>query len=127
MSIRVSVKRLRDIWDPFESKVWPNLGSPITQDEIKKAIPACAPLSDMPKCGVLEKPRSRKSHVTLVAWLATHWKNDYPLEIDVGVFECPAEVVSDGNHRLAAAIYLRRRWVLANVSGSEKRIKAITF
>jgi len=35
--------------------------------------------------------------------------------------------VLDGNHRLAAAIYLKRKWIPANVDGDVKWIEAIRW
>ena len=127
--IKVSVAKVARRWNPFQESLWPRLDRPITREEID----ACPDEEELPK---IDKVReglwdlsSRENHIRRVAWLARHWSNAYPIGIDVGV-DMPGHqefYVLDGNHRLAAAIYLKRKWIPANVDGDVKWIEAIRW
>ena len=58
-------------------------------------------------------------HAGRIAYFVVHGSAD-PIHIDVGVpaLGCHVDwLVEDGNHRLAAAIYARRRLIVASVGG----------
>lgn len=113
----VRVSALRRHCDPFKTPVW-DFKHPIRREEVQEAIQA----------GRLTAPHKRfdrdvvrrKTHIQRVAWLVVH-RCGAPIEIDVGVpsLQCYVDwIVTDGNHRLAAAIYRKDPFILAGISGS---------
>lgn len=121
----LSVAKLRVVADPFRYDPW--CVGPLTRLGVARAIgrqkrfcargaePMQTPCWDMKG----SKRAQRRWHIERVAWLVTHgWKD--PIEIDVGVPVlgfCPDWIVTDGNHRLAAAIYQGAETILASCGG----------
>ena len=73
--------------------------------------------------------RCRVQHEQRVAWLMRHGWAD-AIEIDLGVpsMGCAPWInTDDGNHRVAAALLLRHRVILATVSGEVRLIKQIVW
>ncbi len=63
---------------------------------------------------------SKEEHIQRVAWFVMNLSKDYPIEIDFGVPEAGVGFsFNDGNHRLAAAIYMKFDYISAKWSGSE--------
>ena len=120
---KVSLNKLAKRWNPYRETVWVKIKKPITREEVTAVLAE----------GNIKPKRVRKyliwdistcrEHLVRIAWLVRHWKDKYPLEIDVGCQGSSGFVVCDGNHRLAAAMYLRKRWVWANMSGDCEWIK----
>lgn len=111
--VRVPLARLTE-WSPFEACCWRGLGQPITRAEVAMAI------AD----GRLEAKRARydwtrEKHIERVAYLIVN-PDSCPIEIDVGV-PClnfyVSWIVTDGNHRLAAAFYRGDETIAASVAG----------
>lgn len=71
-------------------------------------------------------PASPRLHAARIAWLVLH-DDPEPIEIDVGMGpeQAPRWIVTDGNHRLYAAIFRGETHVEATISGSEAQAKAL--
>lgn len=90
---------------------------PILHKEIETAIPAPYPFSD--NIALTEEGEKRTFHVGRIKYLAQKGWND-PIVIDVGspALHCFVEwPVRDGNHRLAAALYLNEPHILVAIGG----------
>lgn len=124
LPIAIAVDLLRERCDPFGSCVW-DLDEPITIGEVAVAINQ----KDLfpPSVGGPYEPSprwTRARHVARVAWFVCRGWSD-PISIDFGVPSLNCHVdwpVTDGNHRLAAAIYLGHDHITAECSGSEAEI-----
>jgi hypothetical protein len=105
-----SVRTLAKGWSPFKYLVWDDLSCPITRAEVRAQ---CLLLHYDPPT----EPRGR--HAWWIAHYAKRgWTN--PVEIDVGVpaLNCWVNwIVTDGNHRVAAAILRRDRTIVATIGG----------
>lgn len=127
----LSVARLSVVANPFRHDPW-GIG-PLTRLTVTRAINRLrqkySRRGDKPMAGPCwamkgSKRERRRWHVERVAWLVVYGWDD-PIEIDVGVpsLGCfPDWIVQDGNHRLAAAIYLGRRTILASCGGQQSAI-----
>lgn len=128
MQIKVSLKKLATIANPFNSVVWEDLDTPITSDEIKKYIKEKNFLSIPFKMQEnISSNRIREYHLARIAYLVEN-PDLTPIEIDVGIPEknvLPSWIITDGNHRLAAALYRQDKNIHANCSGSHNAIKVI--
>lgn len=103
--------------NPFKSNVW-DIRKPITKWEVLKELRAGRSLPP-------ESPKSdnmlpnRMWHIRRVAWFVENGKN-MELELDVGVpslgYE-PDWMISDGNHRFAAAIIRGDKTIEAELEG----------
>lgn len=99
---------------PFDNCVWDTLKSPITRNEIAKALSE--------RTEIQEGDNSyweREQHIAQIAYFVENPSSD-PISVDVG---CPSLhyyrdwLVTDGHHRLAAAIFRGDETILADVSG----------
>jgi hypothetical protein len=105
-NISVSLTVLSEICNPYSAIVWHGVNSPIKKHEVTKQI----------RQGNLLDPNTidpnnlrhgkRIAHIRRIAWFVVNGWSD-PLEVDVGVPSAGCHIdwpVTDGNHRLAAAI-----------------------
>jgi hypothetical protein len=127
----LSVSKLQAVANPFRHDPW-EIG-PLTRLAITRAVNCLRrqkhfrggkPMAG--SCRAMEGGRRvrRRWHIERVAWLVVYGWED-PIEIDVGVpfLGCfPEWIVQDGNHRLAAAIYLGRKTILASCGGQQSVI-----
>ena len=114
MTVQIPVERLRALCDPF---INPWAGEPFTQADVRAAIEqgrlrhVCFTTA--------RKPWDTQAHIERIAYLVVHgWHG--PINVDVGIPSMGFSVdwpVQDGNHRLAAAIYLGAPVIEASVSG----------
>ena len=128
--VKIDLKKLSQIWNPFESKIWIKVNKPITREEISHAIE----IKDFLDVGFQKKmyliwdESTREEHIQRIAWLVENYNENYPLDIDFGVPSLGGEfTMEDGNHRLAAAIYLNKPYILANVCGSQYEIEKFIY
>lgn len=114
MIYQVDVSTLKNVCNPMNN---PWTGRKISFKEISNAIE---------RREFLDKPYSeantcwkRKHHINRIAYLAANGWND-SIDIDVGVPHMGYEnewLVTDGNHRLAASIFLNQTHIQATFSG----------
>ena len=110
----VSVAALALFCDPFRLVCWHmDLVAPITREEVAAYVEDPA----LPVDG------ARQGHAAGIArYVRDGWTR--PLDVDVGVPSLgwnPPWIVDDGNHRLAAAIYLGMDTVEISLGGSMQR------
>ena len=109
MSINVPISRLKKICNPFDSSPW---ATSVSLDEVRLAIKNCD----------FVEPRDSQNtedHAGRIALLVVKGWDD-PIDIDVGcpiLSYWPDWIIQDGNHRTAAAIYLKKRYIKASVAG----------
>ncbi len=114
MAVHVPVARIESLWSPFRGRLWSCRA--VRMREVAVALE---------KRAFKKTPWSPKwtaqEHAQRIAWLVAHGWAD-AIQIDVGVpgylTYLPHDLVTDGNHRLAAAIFRKDETILADVSGS---------
>lgn len=128
---KISLSKLTEIWNPFEYSIWIDMKSPITKKEVSEAIKNKKFISpDVPKNMYLDfwDKSTREEHIARIAWLVENYNEEYHLEIDFGVPSMGCYFCfMDGNHRLCAAIYLNKEYVLVNCSGGESEIEKFVY
>jgi hypothetical protein len=110
------LKAVAKLCNPFKKSCWYGLEKPITREEVKACIESgYAPAT------------IRGGHIRKIAdFVQNGWEN--PIQIDVGVpaLHCnPKWPVTDGNHRLAAAIYRKNPEISAEISGDIEHAKSL--
>lgn len=128
---KVDLSKLKELFNPFKSSVWVKLNSPITREEIKAAIDNgefISPDEETPMYLIWDES-TREQHAKRIAWLVENFSHDFPIEIDFGIEGFDSlrhDIVLDGCHRIAAAIYRGEKFIMANCSGSKSRIDFYT-
>lgn len=118
---RISVKQLSLLCDPFKTSPW---GVRVTKEAVTKAIrlgKINIPKQDSEDCV------TAKQHASRIAYFVLNSEQE-PIHVDVGVpsLGCvPNWVVTDGNHRLAAAIHAGKTTISAYVSGEENTAREL--
>lgn len=114
MPVKVSVARLGRRCYPFGMSPW---GVRLTRRDVTKAL-------------LEERLATRPGgddHAARIAYLVRHgWKD--AIEVDVGVpvlGYVPDWIVTDGNHRLAAAIYAQHEVIECSVAGQMDYAKRV--
>ncbi len=104
----IPVKLLEEIYNPFKTPSW-SIDYPITNNEIETAIKQKC----FESCPIKKKV-DRVTHIRRIAYFVVNgWKGDILLEPPrdgIGI-------VSDGNHRLAAAIHNNQEFISVTVFG----------
>lgn len=116
--VRVPVSALFP-WNPFSNSVWASCDNPITQQEVAKAIEDGRLQRDYVLEHLRLKGLSREWEIERVAFLVVHGWDD-AICIDVGIPHLGCHVdwpITDGHHRLAAAIYRGDSHILASLAG----------
>jgi hypothetical protein len=114
-AIWVPVDRLSRLCNPFECYPWGGTGR-ISFRDVESALISLREEASLPVSW--DAPVWMQAQ--RIAWLVKHGWSD-PIDIDVAVPSLGCHVpwpVLDGNHRLAAAIFLGHKEILADVSGS---------
>ena len=114
-----------DVWS-----CWQHLEKPITEKEIEECLKRnkeeLVDTESLEREEPINKKKLRLAHIKKIAYFV---KNgfDNPIDIDVGFPELNApnlgHIITDGNHRLAAAIYRKDKGIKANIHGSTDYIK----
>lgn len=128
--VKIDVRKLSQIVNPFREPIWIKLDKPITKKEIQQAINNNEVIpSDAPKkYDKFWDKSSREEHIQRIAWLVKNYDENNPLLIDFGIPNFGSKFeLSDGNHRLAAAIYLNKSYIWADVSGSIDEIEKYLY
>jgi hypothetical protein len=106
MPVLIPIKKLKKFCDPFTAMPW---GLRVTKKDVSRALSEIR----------MEAKPGTNDHAARIAWLVENEAKD-AIEIDVG---CPALgchsgwMVTDGNHRLAAAIFANRTTISATIDG----------
>lgn len=123
---KIDLTKLKSRFNPFKTNVWVEVKTPITYAEIKLAIEGKEFISPDEKTPMylIWDISTREQHIKRIAWLVENFSHDFPIELDFGVEGVfGGEFVIDGCHRIAAAIYRNEKFIMAECSGSENRIK----
>lgn len=107
MSVSIPVARLKPHCNPYRTNPWG--AGRFLRSHVRDALAA----------GRLQQVPGGADHAGRVAFLVLNPADD-PIQLDVGVPALnfyPKEMLGDGWHRLAAAIYARREFIVAQVSG----------
>lgn len=110
----VQLSRLKE-WSAFEVCVWAGFQTPMTVDEVALAIAEKRFQTEPDRYCEYE----RKEHIERVAYLVVNPSDD-PISLDVGIPVLnyfPYWIVTDGNHRLAAAFYRGDETIRASITG----------
>lgn len=114
----VSVERLRKHLDPFSNPPWEGAAS-LSIDGIKAAIAdgffLATPYSEWKYTAAW----TVEQHIARIAYLCVHGWTD-AIEIDVGIPSMGCHVdwmITDGNHRFAAAIVREDEYILSSLAG----------
>lgn len=114
MDVLVSVKRIQSVWQPYSMRLWGR--QVVSKAEVKR---------ELDHGHFIGRPWEPKwtalQHAQRIAWLVVNGWED-AIEIDVGVpgltsGNILSDLITDGNHRLAAAIYRKDETILSQVSG----------
>ncbi len=106
MSVSIPVASVARHCNPFRGTPW---GERITKADVRRAL----------ESGRLEPKQGTGDHAARIAYLVMNPSDD-PIEVDVGVPVLGfymGWMVTDGNHRLAAAIYRGDDAIECGVSG----------
>jgi hypothetical protein len=104
--VMIPLKKLARICNPLRDPCW---GTIVTRYHVRWAL----------ETGLIESKPDTENHAARIAFFVKNESED-PIEIDVGVPALMCYVdwpVTDGNHRLAAAIYAKRPFIKASVGG----------
>lgn len=127
-STKIDLKRFEKVWSPFKRTIWNKVNTPISKAEIKKAIESGQLISPEDAKRKANHSHTRAEHIKRIAWLVVNFnENHEPIHIDFGIPTHSFTSCEDGNHRLAAAIYLKRDWIYADTCGSVNLIESYKF
>lgn len=107
MAVSIPVRRIARLFNPLRKSPWE--APPVTRADVTAAIR---------EKRLAPEPGS-SDHAGRIAWMVLN-PDANPIEIDVGVPHLGCFVawpITDGNHRLAAAIYRRDGLISAEVGG----------
>ena len=122
----VLISRLSEICDPFVTPPWEGVAS-LTLEGVRQAIEDELHLRQPYSARARSKPWSVIDHIARIAYLATAGWED-PIQIDVAI---PSDagwadwMISDGNHRLAAAIVRGDKTILAHITGCSDHVRKL--
>jgi len=114
----VSVARLRQVCDPFDAPPWEAVTA-LSIEGVQAAMLDGFELSDAYSDGSRSRAWCVDDHIARIAYLAAKGWDD-AIEVDVGIPHMNCWVdwpVTDGNHRLAAAIARGDKFIVASVGG----------
>ena len=130
--IRVSTQRLRELADPISVNPW--TGFPLTVQGVIDAMGSPAPHPDRETCAAESAApwvECDACEIRRIAHFVEHgWpppgEDVHPVTVDVGLGSYwPGWLITDGNHRVAAAIVAGHEWVDVEVGGSWERAVAM--
>lgn len=121
MSNFVSVSLLAENFNPFEYSPW---GCSVTTDMVEACLDAGDMDPDNYHSWSSRKAENPLAHARRIAYLV-HYPSSDPIQIDVGscgLNSCSHWPIEDGNHRLAAAIFVGAGYIEAEISGEIKYV-----
>jgi len=118
MPVEIPVLRLKEYCNPFVCNPWTDRR--LTRAAIATSI-RNGRLNEkpLPEPSVMKKPEPHSDHVGRIAYFAVNGWAD-AIQIDVGIPSLGCHIdwmITDGNHRFAAAMYRGDHTILAQVSG----------
>jgi hypothetical protein len=121
----LSVLELERVWSAYDCDVW-DCGDILSELGVLRAIEdgRLTPPSE-----AFIGPQHIGHHESRVAWLVVHGWRD-PIEVDFGapaLWNTNWWAITDGNHRLAAAIYRGEKSIVADCAGDEEEIRRFAY
>lgn len=121
--VLIDVRTLAKVWNPFRETVWTKCETPITPQEVSAALRNGELIEpEVPKAMYMDffDISPRHEHVQRVAWFVKNYDVAQAIvSIDFGIPYMDAHFqFTDGNHRLAAAIYLDKETILCDWQGA---------
>lgn len=124
----ISIPHLQQIADPFDNVVWHlDIDAPITRQEVQTAISQGRFIGQISTARYTvnwaDAATRRQTHAERIAYLVTYGWHD-AIMVDVGLPDYffgaspPFWPVTDGNHRVAAAIFRKDPFISGSVVGS---------
>ncbi|MDR3712407.1 MAG: hypothetical protein P4L51_06300 [Puia sp.] len=129
---RIDTVKLAERWNPFVQTVWVTMKTPVRRWEIEKALRLDNLLSpEAPKPPALFglwDLSPRKDHIGRIAWFVRNFDDTFPIEVDFGIPSWGIPLcLRDGNHRLAAALFIEKPFINANCAGAIHEIEKMTY
>lgn len=122
----VSVSRLVEVCNPFVAPPWEDVAA-LTVEGVRQAMKDGLRLPLPYSATTRPEPWTVADHIARIAYLAAEgWVE--PIEVDVGIPSMNCWVdwpVTDGNHRLAAAIARGDKFILASLAGSRDYMREL--
>jgi hypothetical protein len=123
--ILIDLPKLMEAWDPFSadlSAIWQNVYLPISRPEIRNEIDEGRLIPpDVPRVYNYNQEvdiAPRIEHVRRIAWFAVNLEVKYPIPLEFHRLGRRTMItIHDGNHRLYAAAYLQRKYIVGEMSG----------
>lgn len=123
------IQKLIDLTgSPYDSNPWANVAPP-TFEEVRQSIALGKLNLPIPSPIILDDTPNREWHIGRIAYLAVNGWED-PIDIDVGIpsLGCYAnDIIMDGWHRFAAAIYRKNKFINAAWSGENAEARKLLF
>lgn len=128
--LRIDLSKLQYTWSPFRFIIWNGLDTPITLEEISQSlahnilVPPC-----ISKNQNIGNTPTRQEHIGRIAWFVKNLDSkSNPIDIDFGVTGILEKIyIQDGNHRLAAALYRKDKFIYVSCSGSLDRVSNLEY
>lgn len=123
MVVKLPLKEFKKLWSPFDSKSIPwSLSSAISIKDVEKSVQEGKLVGiDRGQHFKYFKDSLRLLHIRRIAWFVVNGiKNPITIHINPELQIHPKPnrwVVSDGNHRLAAAIVREDKYINVNIRG----------
>lgn len=119
--MKIALSKLKD-YNPFKNQVWLGLIRPISIEEVEE----CMDNKWYAEYPLVGHDIDREEHASRIAYLVVNGWDD-EIQIDVGVegLTMPQWIISDGNHRLAAAFYREDEFIECDLSGEVTKIKEL--
>ena len=123
ITLQVATANLLE-WSPFKCLVWHmDLTRPLKRWEVTKALRENR-LRASPdwESSIFTKMHTRLDHAGRIAWFVRHGMGDEPVAFDAGEWVRAQWPITDGNHRLGAAIYSKLPTISVHVSGRTEEV-----
>ena len=128
---RFVVSKLVDVFEsPLDTSVtWHyDLDHPLTREEVQAELDKgesawVHPSYHKSKSSTTRTPEQRRCHAARIAWLIAHPDSEEmtrPISLDFGVDRLVEPIISDGNHRFAAAIFMGWESITATWGGNTR-------
>lgn len=127
---KICLSKLSELYLPFQRNIWVKCETPITREEITKAIDnneLQSPSESVDMYMEWWDTSPRETHIKRIAWLVKHFDPKYYISIDFGIPGLCDFTIEDGNHRLLAAYYLNLPYILCDCAGSVDIIESFTL
>lgn len=127
---KIDLKKFTERFDPFQNCIWIKLTTPLTVAEILSAVPVSALEVEQKQEYGIWNVEERDVHAGRVKWLIDNWSDKFPIDLDFGMPNLgypSTQLICDGNHRLMAAIILKKKYINATCSGEEKEINKYVY